>query len=237
LSATIDAVTISTPVLAALLVVAGLLITGWLVWRRRHGSRPRSPAQAETLPALHLRTHGDDVHVLPEVIQFPAAATQLRIGYHPPLMNRHVGRPEFERLPHIDIRGDSTAARELSRHAACIWRDPSGDCYVQLGWPGPGEPIRPRNQTRVLRFGRPHDAASQPFRLAHRDVLRLSSQVEYVFLEVEAVRDRATPEQKKIEAFESSGAAPSSSAKLSLLRPQRRPALTPTEPHDDDDLA
>jgi hypothetical protein len=76
----------------------------------------------------------------------------------------------------------------------------------------------------VLRFGRPHDAASQPFRLAHRDVLRLSTNVEYVFLEVEAVHDRPTPEQKKIEAFEASTLAPSSNAKLSLLRPERERA-------------
>jgi hypothetical protein len=139
-------------------------------------------------------------------------------------MDRHVGRPEFGRLAFVDVRGDAPAARELSRHAACIWRDPSGDCYVQIGWPGPGEPINPRNQTRVLRFGRPHDAASQPFRLAHRDVLRLSTNVEYVFLEVEAVHDRPTPEQKKIEAFEASTVAPSSNAKLSLLRPERERA-------------
>ncbi|HET6315818.1 MAG TPA: hypothetical protein VFG86_05125 [Chloroflexota bacterium] len=227
-----------SPAWAVLVVIVGVLATGVLVWRRR-AAHPQPaqirPQTAQTLPALQLRVHEDDVHVLPQVIQFPASG-RLRIGYHPPLMNRHVGRAEFERLPFVDIRGDAAAVRELSRHAACIWRDADGECFVQLGWPGPGEPIRPRNQARVLRFGRPHDAASQPFRLAHRDVLRLSSHVEYVFLEVEAVRDRPTPEQKKIEAFES-GAAPSSTAKLSLVRPERRTALTPSEPDDDDDMA
>ena len=212
--------TMSEPVLAGAVVLVGLLLTLLLLRRRRARSGPHEEHHAETLPALHLRTHGDDTHVLPPRIEFPTTgAGKVRIGYHPPLMNRHVGRAEFERLQSISIRGDAAAVRELSRHAACIWRDPNGDCYVQLGWPGPGEPIRPRNQTRVLRFGRPHDAASQPFRLAHRDVVRLSSQIEYVFLEVEPVRDRPTPEQKKIDAFESSVAAPSSSAKLSLLRP------------------
>jgi hypothetical protein len=207
------------------LVVALALVVVFFVRRRPAARRPDQAFQ----PALHLRTHHEDVYVVPETIRFPASG-KLRIGYHPPFMDRHVGRDEFGRLGFVDVRGDAPAARELSRHAACIWRDPNGDCYVQIGWPGPGEPIRPRNQTRVLRFGRPHDAASQPFRLAHRDVLRLSTNVEYVFLEVEAVHDRPTPEQKKIEAFESSTAAPSSNAKLSLLRPERRR-------DDGDDLA
>jgi hypothetical protein len=220
---------------AVLLAAALVFVVATLLLRRRRRIA-KPPISTRAVPALHLRTHTDDVHVLPAVIDFPESG-KLRIGYHPPFMDRHVGRAEFERLPFVDVRGDAPAARELSRHAACIWRDAGGEYFVQIGWPGPGEPIRPRNQTRVLRLGRAHDAASQPFRLAHRDVLRLSSHVEYVFLEVEPVRDRPTPEQKKIEAFESSGMAPSSSAKLSLLRPERRGARLPSDPDDDDDLA
>ncbi len=202
--------------LAGLLV---LLIVALLVYGFRRTMRPRiaSPELDDpALPALHLRLRSDDAHV----------------GYHPPFMDRHVGKPDFARLEFVDVRGDGAAARDLSRHAACIWRDPGGECFIQAGWPGPGEPIRPRTQTRVLRFGRAQDATSQPFRLVHRDVLRLSATVEYVFLEVEPVHDRPTPEQKKIDAFESSTLAPSSSAKLSLLRPERRSA-----DDDDDDLA
>jgi hypothetical protein len=135
--------------LAVLVVLVGLLVTGGLVVRRR-AHAPRRAAPTEAQPALHLRTHADDVHVLPDVIRFPPAGRKLRVGYHPPLMDRHVGRPEFERLPFVDVRGDAPATRELSRHAACLWRDASGDCYVQLGWPGPGESIRPRNQTRLI---------------------------------------------------------------------------------------
>jgi hypothetical protein len=217
--------------LAGLLV---LLIVALLVYGFRRTMRPRiaSPELDDpALPALHLRLRSDDAHVVPEVIRFPTAG-KLRIGYHPPFMDRHVGKPDFARLEFVDVRGDGAAARDLSRHAACIWRDPGGECFIQAGWPGPGEPIRPRTQTRVLRFGRAQDATSQPFRLVHRDVLRLSATVEYVFLEVEPVHDRPTPEQKKIDAFESSTLAPSSSAKLSLLRPERRSA-----DDDDDDLA
>jgi hypothetical protein len=214
-----------------LLTLVLLADFAWRLWQRL--GRPRvAPPKADeqqAQAALHLRLRGDDVHVVPAVIRFPALG-KVRVGYHPPFMDRHVGRTEFSRLAFVDVRGDAAAAHELSRHAACIWREPSGDCFVQIGWPGPGEPIRSRNQTRLLRFGRAHDATSQPFKLAHRDVLRLSSSVEYVFLEVEPVRDRPTPEQKKIEAFQSSSMAPSSNAKLSLLRPERSVP-------DDDDLA
>jgi hypothetical protein len=220
--------TLNANLVGTIVVVAlALALVPLFFVRRRPAATRRLDGALQ--PALHLRTHHDDVYVVPATIHFPAEG-KLRIGYHPPFMDRHVGRTEFGRLAFVDVRGDAPAARELSRHAACIWRDANGGCYVQIGWPGPGEPIRPRNQTRVLRFGRPHDAASQPFRLAHRDVLRLSTNVEYVFLEVEAVQDRPTPEQKKIEAFESSTVAPSSNAKLSLLRPERRR-------DDGDDLA
>jgi hypothetical protein len=189
--------------LGDLALVAGLVLAGVavaLVLRRRGPSG--SEKAPGPMPILRLRTLRDDLHVVPETIEFPRAS-RLRIGYHPPLMDRHVGNPEFLALPHVDIRGNASAVRELSRHTACIWRDAvSGECYVQLGWPGPGEPIRPRGQTRLLRLGRAHDAASQPFRLAHLDVLRLAAGIEYVFLEVDALRDRTTPEERKIEALE-----------------------------------
>jgi hypothetical protein len=155
-------------------------------------------------PALRLRAR-DDVFVIPEVIEFPTASgVKLRIGYHPPYMDRRVGRGDFSRLPFVDIRGNAQAVRDVSRHAACIWRDASGACFVQLGWPGPGESVLPRGQSRVLRFGRQHDAASQPLRLEHRDVLRLGACVEYVFLELADLLDRTTPEQTKRDAFETS---------------------------------
>ena len=216
------------------LVLAAVLLALEVFRRRR---RPQAGTVDAFAPALHLRTADPDMHVVPQTISFPTIG-KLRIGYHPAFMDAHVGNPEFSNLPAVDVRGDQSSVRELSRHAACVWRDPqTGGCFVQLGWPGPGEPIRTRTQSRVLRLGRPHDAASQPFRLAHGDVVRLSSHVEYVFLEIEALRDRPTPEQKKIEAFDASAiSAPSSRAKLSLLQqpvPRARPLVTA----DDDDLA
>jgi hypothetical protein len=147
----------------------------------------------------------DDAFVIPEIIEFPmVGGLKLRIGYHPPYMDRRVGRTEFSRLAFVDIRGNAPAVRDVSRHAACIWRDDSGACFVQLGWPGPGEALPPRAQSRVLRFGRQHDAASRPLRLEHRDVLRLGACVEYVFLELADLQDRTTPEQTKRDAFETS---------------------------------
>jgi hypothetical protein len=140
-------------------------------------------------------------YVAPEVIEFPTQG-KLRIGYHPPFMDNHVGSREFTRLPYQDIRGDEDAVKDLSRHAACIWRDPkTNDCYIQLGWPGSGEPIEPRPQSQVFHFGRPHDATSLPFRLAHHDVVRLSTGVEFVFNQV-GLRDKATPESKKASPLE-----------------------------------
>ncbi|HEY1296342.1 MAG TPA: hypothetical protein VGJ60_24960 [Chloroflexota bacterium] len=173
------------------------------LWRSR-------PSEAGPRPALRLRAR-EDALVVPEIIEFPPAG-KLRIGYHPPYMDRHVGRADFSRLPFVDIRGNSLAVRDLSRHAACIWRDASGGCYVQLGWPGPGESVQPRAQSRVLRFGRQHDAASRPLRLEHRDVLRLGASVEYVFVELADLLDRTTPEQKKLEQFEASIARAAGSA-------------------------
>jgi hypothetical protein len=189
------------------LALAVVALTAVMLTRR---SRPPSIPSAgkEVAPALRLRAVRDDLYVTPQLIEVPPSG-RLRIGYHPPFMDRHVGGAEFRQLPFVDIRGNAAAVHELSRHVACVWRDGShGDCFIQLGWPGPGEPIRPRGQTRVLRLGRPHDAASQPFRLAHGDVLRLSSGVEYVFLEVDTLRDRTTPEQRKIDALEADQSDP-----------------------------
>jgi hypothetical protein len=137
----------------------------------------------------------------PDVIEFPARG-KLRIGYHPPFMDNQVGSRDFARLPHQDIRGDEDAVRDLSRHAACIWRDPrTNDCYIQLGWSGGGERVEPRPQSQVFHFGRPQDATTAPFRLAHHDVVRLSSGVEFVFHQV-GLRDKATPESKKASPLE-----------------------------------
>lgn len=162
---------------------------------------PKRPRTTPDTPLARLRLRGGaDSLIVPEVIEIPVAG-KLRLGAHPPYMDRRVGRSEFSRLPFVDIRGDVEAVHDLSRHVACVWCDSSGACFVQLGWPGPGEAIRPRGQSRILRFGREHDATSQPFRLMHRDVVRLGSRIEYVFLELASLADRSTPEQKKIEAL------------------------------------
>jgi hypothetical protein len=140
-------------------------------------------------------------YVAPEVIEFPLRG-KLRIGYHPPFMDNQVSSREFARLPYQDVRGDEEAVKDLSRHAACIWRDATtNDCYIQLGWAGPGEPIKVRPQTQVFHFGRPQDATSIPFRLSHHDVVRLSTGIEFVFNQV-GLRDKATPESKKLGPFE-----------------------------------
>jgi hypothetical protein len=179
---------------------------------------PRAPREVrdETRPELRLR-HRDNPEqlVLPDVITFSAG--RLRIGSHPPFMDTYVGNRDFAALPFLDIRGEDEAVRDLSRHAACVWRDASsGDCYVQLGWPGPGELIRPRGQARILRQGRPQDAVTQPFRLTHRDVVRLCAAVEYVFVELSPLRDRVTPERTKLAAFEASSALTAPTGPLGL---------------------
>jgi hypothetical protein len=140
-------------------------------------------------------------YVAPEVIEFPTRG-KLRIGYHPPFMDNQVGNRDFARLPFQDVRGDDEAVRDLSRHAACIWRDSkTNDCYIQPGWAGPGEPIKVRPQTQVFHFGRPQEAIQAPFRLSHHDVVRLSTGVEFVFNQV-GLRDKPTPESKKLDPFE-----------------------------------
>jgi hypothetical protein len=180
-------------------------------WRR---SPSVVPDDIRPLLKLRLRL-GDNPEqlVVPDAITF--RTTSLRIGAHPPFMDTYVGHRDFSRLPFLDIRGDDEAVRDLSRHVACLWRDASsGDCFVQLGWPGPGEPIRPRAHARVLRQGRPQDAVTQPFRLMHRDVLRLSPAVEYVFLEVGPLRNRVTPERNKMGVLEMSTVSSSAASKL-----------------------
>src|SRR5207244_943395 len=89
-------------------------------------------------------------YVEPEVMHFPARG-KLRIGYHPPYVDNNVGSRAFSRLPFQDIRGDEEAVKDLSRHVATIWRDPkTNDCFIQLGWPGPGERLMPKPQSRVF---------------------------------------------------------------------------------------
>jgi hypothetical protein len=183
----------------ALLLLGELVVILLFV---RVGASGRGPAVVtkEFPPTLRLNPLAGR-YVAPDVIEFPARG-KLRIGYHPPFMDNHVGSREFGRLPYQDIRGDEDAVKDLSRHAACIWRDPkTNDCYVQLGWAGAGERIEPRPQSQVFHFGRPQDATTSAFRLAHHDVVRLSTGVEYVFNQV-GLRDKATPESKKITPLE-----------------------------------
>ena len=162
-------------------------------------------------------------YVAPEVIEFPTNG-KLRIGYHPPFMDNQVGSRDFSRLPFQDIRGDEEAVKDLSRHAACIWRDPkTNDCYIQLGWNGAGEAIKPKPQSQVFHFGRPQDAVSGPFRLAHHDVVRLGTGVEFVFNQV-GLRDKATPESKKLSPFELRSTSP---AKVAVMaEATHRPGAT-----------
>jgi hypothetical protein len=169
----------------------------------RRGDEPRAGAGTNKFPpVLRLIPH-PGATIEPDVIEFPARG-KLRIGYHPPYMDNHVGAPEFQQLAYQDIRGDEELVGDLSRHAACIWRDPqTNDCYIQLGWPSPGEPVRPKAQSQVLHFGRPQDATNQAFRLSHQDVVRLAASVEYVFNQL-GLRDKPTPERKKIDTFASS---------------------------------
>ena len=122
--------------------VIALLLLGELVvvvLFLRVGPSARGPAVTtrEFPPTLRLNPLAGRF-LAPDVIEFPARG-KLRIGYHPPFMDNHVGSREFARLPYQDIRGDDDAVRDLSRHAACIWRDPrTNDCYIQLGWAGLG---------------------------------------------------------------------------------------------------
>jgi hypothetical protein len=169
-------------------------------------------------------------YVAPDVLEFPSRG-KLRIGYHPPYMDNTVGSRVFSRLPYQDIRGDDDAVKDLSRHAACIWRDAkTNDCYIQLGWPGPGERLEPRPQTQVFHFGRPQDATAEPFRLAHHDIVRLATGVEFVFNQV-GLRDKPTPESKKLSPFEVRSGSPPRVAVLSDVGRRRpTPPGTPGTP-------
>jgi hypothetical protein len=203
--------------LAAVLLVNGLI--AFVLVRALASRRGRDPragaARNEFPPVLSLKPRSGGF-LAPEVIEFPARG-KLRIGYHPPYMDNHVGTPEFQRLPFQDIRGDDEAIKDLSRHAACVWRDPeTNDCFIQLGWPAPGEPVRPKAQAQVLHFGKPQDATNQAFRLSHQDVVRLASSVEYVFNQL-GLRDKPTPERKKIDAFASTQGAASSASHLAVV--------------------
>jgi len=183
--------------LIAALLLANTVVVVLLVRMR---ARPWLGGMTEFPPALRLNQLGGR-YVAPEVLHFPTRG-KLRIGYHPPYMDNHVGSREFSRLPFQDIRGDEDTVADLSRHVGCLWREPkTNDCYVQLGWPGPGEAVVPKPQSQVFHLGRPQDATSRPFRLAHHDVLRLATGVEFVFYQV-GLRDKPTPEGKKLETFE-----------------------------------
>jgi hypothetical protein len=182
-----------------LLLLAELVV---LVLFLRVGQSARGPAVStrEFPPSLRLNPLSGS-YLAPEVIEFPARG-KLRIGYHPPFMDNQVGSREFARLPYQDIRGDEDVVRDLSRHAACIWRDPrTNNCYIQLGWAGAGEHVEPRPQTQVFHLGRPQNATSAPFRLAHHDAVRLGDRVEFMFHQV-GLRDKATPESKKASPLE-----------------------------------
>ena len=175
----------------ALLALGELLLIGLFV-RVDTWARGASLLRREFPPTLRLNTLAGR-YVAPEVIEFPARG-KLRIGLHPPLMDDLVGNRDFTRLPYKDIRGDQDVVKELGHHAACIWRDPrTNDCYIQLGWDGPGDRIEPRPQSRVFHFGRPQEATTSAFRLAHHDVVRLSTGVEFVFNQV-GLRDKPAPE-------------------------------------------
>jgi hypothetical protein len=197
------------------LLLLGEIVVVVLFLRMAPSNRASTAAKTtEFPPTLRLNPLAGR-YVAPEVIEFPPKG-KLRVGYHPPFMDNQVGNREFARLPYQDVRGDEEAVKDLSRHAACIWRDPkTNDCYIQLGWAGPGEAIRARPQTQVFHFGRPQDASSSPFRLSHHDVVRLSTGVEFVFNQV-GLRDKPTPESKKLGPFE--------------LRPIQPPRLTAATP-------
>jgi hypothetical protein len=190
--------------LIVLLVVANAIVLV-LYFRTggRSGSRTAGGVVSEFPPALRLKQQGTNF-IAPDVIAFPARG-KLRIGYHPPYVDKDVGSRDFARLPHQDIRGAEDAIEDLSRHVACIWRDDkTNDCYIQLGWPGPGRKIQPRPQSAVYhfnRFNKPEEATATPYRLVHNDVVRLGTGIEFVFTQV-GLRDRPTQDSKKLSPFE-----------------------------------
>jgi hypothetical protein len=145
-------------------------------------------------PALQLN-HLGAFHTAPAVLRFPSRG-KLRIGGHPAAMDSVVGDRAFSRLPVYDVHGLAAVDARLPAHAACIWRDPRTDaCYIQLGWPGPGQVLTAPPFSQVFHLGRPQDASSAPLRLHHHDVIRLAAGVEYVFHEAGA---RLTPAPRTI---------------------------------------
>jgi hypothetical protein len=185
--------------------------------------RTSGRGRTEFPPALRLN-HLGGRYVAPEVLHFPAKG-KLRIGYHPPYMDNQVGSREFSRLDYQDVRGDEDAVKDLSRHVGCLWRDPkTNDCFVQLGWPGPGQELKPRPQSQVFHLGRPQDATAAPFRLSHHDVVRMGTGVEFVFYQV-GLRDKATPESKKLAPFEAREQRPA----VAVLADERRRHATRVE--------
>jgi hypothetical protein len=208
--------------LIALLLIANIVVL-FLFVRAGRAGRAFGGSVAEFAPTLRLNQLAGR-YVAPEILVFPTRG-KLRVGYHPPYMDNQVGSREFSKLPYQDVRGDDDAVKDLSRHVACIWRDPrTNDCYIQLGWPGPGEPLVPKPQTQVFHFGRPQDAVSEPFRLAHHDIVRMAGGIEFVFYQV-GLRDKATPESKKLSPFP--GRPARSTAQISMLNGEpRQPAAS-----------
>ena len=195
--------------LIALLFIGELIVL--ILFLRVSPTARSSPYRTTDFPPTLRLNPLTGRYVAPEVIEFPTTG-KLRIGYHPPYMDNQVGSRDFSRLPFQDIRGDEEAVKDLSRHAACIWRDSkTNDCYIQLGWNGAGEALKPKPQSQVFHFGRPQDAVSAPFRLAHHDVVRLGTGVEFVFNQV-GLRDKATPESKKLSPFELRSTSPANVA-------------------------
>jgi hypothetical protein len=77
--------------------------------------------------------------------------------------------------------------------------------------------LKPRPRTQVFHLGRPQEATTQPFRLAHHDVIRMATGVEFVFYQV-GLRDKATPETKKLGPFEGRESSPA----VAVLADERR---------------
>jgi hypothetical protein len=208
--------------IAALFIAEIIVIVLFL--RVSPGTRAGLVRFSDFPPSLRLNPLAG-VYVAPDVIEFPSRG-KLRIGYHPPYMDNTVGSRVFSRLPYQDIRGDEESVKDLSRHAACIWRDAkTNDCYIQLGWSGPGEPLKPKPQSQVFHFGRPQDATTASFRLAHHDIVRLATGVEFVFNQV-GLRDKATPESKKLGPLD---ARPATSPRLSVVSDASRRRTSSSE--------
>src|SRR5579859_918750 len=207
----------------ALLVIAEIIIIALFI--RMAPAARGALGKANDFAPLLRRNALTGAYVAPDVIEFPTRG-KLRLGYHPPYMDNYVGSREFAVLPYRDIRGDSDAVNDLSRHAAVIWRDgKTNDCFIQLGWTGSGETVKPKAQSQVFHLGRPQDATSAPFRLMHHDVVRLGTQVEFVFSQV-GLADKSTPETRKVSPFDLRTAAP---ARMTVLEESGADTIPGTE--------